>query len=249
MITFQTISDLHLDQLKYPYMNMIEKIIKPCCSIIVLGGDICFIENIDKHYQFFEYISQNFEYVVYVPGNHEFYNNNGKTIEELETYIEFFLKKYTNIYYLNNRSMIIEDILFTGSCLWCNPILQDPPPWFHINIKKDEIRDLYIKSINYLNKVSKLKGNKKHVLITHYPPIRLRSYYDCKEYENFFENSSKYKKYEEYYENNNIILEFSPDLWIFGHTHMNFDKYIDGTRYISNQRKDKKYCKNFLIDI
>lgn len=249
MITFQIISDLHLDQLKYNYMNIIDKLIKPSCPILVLGGDICFIETIDKHIKFFEHVSDNFEYVIYVPGNHEFYNNEGKTVEELEKTLEIFLKKYSNIYYLNNKSMIIEGVLFTGSCLWCNPIYEEPPPWFHINIKKENIQNMYNKSLNYLKKVSKLKSNKKHVLITHYPPISLKKYYlETDEAE--FLNSPKYKKYEEYYENKDIVLDYSPDIWIYGHTHNNFDKYIDGTRYISNQRKDKKYSKNcFLVDI
>lgn len=250
---FQIISDLHLDQLKYPYrLSTIEKMIYPKSPILVLAGDICHIEKIENHTVFFDYISESFEYVIYIPGNHEFYGKE-KGIEQLEKIIDsFFTQRYKNIYYLNNRSIIIENVIFTGSCLWCNPIVQDPPPWFRANLTKEELGEMYEKSVSYLEKVSSLKNGKKHVIITHYPPIHTKNYYMNmnKDIENdilyLFENSSKYKKYEEYYQNKDITLQYSPDLWIFGHTHMNFDKYIGETRYLSNQKKDKKCYKNFF---
>lgn len=234
MVCFQYASDLHLDQLTE---YRVEDFIMPKGDILILAGDICHIETISKHSKFFEYISLYFHYVLYIPGNHEFYNNSNLKVDEMETYIKKFLLKYKNIFYLNNTSVIIENILFTGSCLWCNPKCE-PPNWFSISLTKNEIHELYVKSINYLNSIADSNKNKlKHVIITHYPSLQQ------------IIKRSKYKKYEDYYQNKDIFLNYSPAVWIFGHIHKNFSIYKNNTLYLSNQRKDTTYHKNLVIDM
>lgn len=231
----QIASDLHLDQMKN--LGDYKKIICPKSDVLVLAGDVCHIENIHIFSTFFQYINDNFHYVIYVPGNHEFYNKKSLRISDMSETIQNFLSNYKNIIYLNNRSVLIEDILFSGSCLWCCPSI-NPPPWFDINIDKDEINKMHKESIKYLNKVSSIKHN-KHLIITHYPPIPI----------NNIKYSEKKDKYKEYYTNKNIWLEYSPKYWIFGHTHNNFYQEINDTIYISNQRKDKIYKNDFTINL
>lgn len=236
MVRFQYVSDLHLDQLN-EYLPT--DFITPKGDILILAGDICHIETISKHSNFFEYSSLYFHYVLYIPGNHEFYNNNNWKIDEMEQYMKNFLSKYKNIFYLNNASVIIENILFTGSCLWCEPKCE-PPAWFSITIDKNEIKDMYNKSINYLNNVTDFNKNRlKHIIITHYPSLQ----------QELKMKRLKYKKYEDYYQNNKILLNYPPCVWIFGHTHKNLSAYSNRTLYLSNQRKDPTYHKNFVITI
>jgi len=233
MNTVQVVSDLHLDQLESYRIN---ELIVPKSEILILGGDICHFSLIHNHEHFFNYISLHFQYVLYIPGNHEFYNKGNHTLKDIEKFARNYFKKYKNIIYLNNESIFIEDILFTGSCLWCKPEL-DPPIWFMIDITKDEIHELYDSSIAYLEKISKL-CYPKHVVITHYPPI--------------FIEKTKYRKcgkYDDYYQNSTITLPHSPRFWIFGHIHENMAKEYNKTIYLSNQRKDKNYSNTFTFRI
>lgn len=238
-MNIQVASDLHLDQIKSFESFDYKRLITPISNILVLAGDICHIENVYSYSNFFKYINDNFQYVIYIPGNHEFYNKKQILISTLNKLMEDFIKSqgYTNIIYLNNKSVLIDDILFTGSCLWCNPSI-NPPSWFHINIDKNEIIKMHKDSVNYLNKVSSI-NHPKHVIITHYPPIYIE-----------LRSKNEYKDlYKEYYVNNNIFLESSPKYWIFGHTHKNFNNIINDTIYISNQRKDKTYKNTFTISL
>lgn len=233
-IRIQYASDLHLDQL--PSYKMSD-LIQPKGDVLILGGDICHIVNIYNHSSFFRYVSVNFQYVIYVPGNHEFYSDI-YSMKELEMIVKKFVATFTNVFYLDNSSIFIEDVLFTGSCLWCNPE-NEPPEWFSIDITKDEISDMYNNSVAYLNKISSL-NYPKHVMITHYPPIYMefkkrknRSYHD--------------HRYDDYYQNETIQLDNQPSVWIFGHTHENMYNRVKDTMYISNQRKDKSYNKEAIL--
>jgi predicted phosphohydrolase len=225
MINIQYSSDLHLDQLT-SYNS--EELIVPKASILIMGGDICHISKMYRHKAFFQYVSKSFQYVLYIPGNHEFYTEIS-SIQELEVMAKDFLKGYPNIIYLNNASVFIEDILFTGSCLWCQPV-NEPPTWFHIDITADEIKDMYQTSVEYLEKISSIH-HPKHIMITHYPPLPLE----------LKKRTGIKSKYNDYYQNSYISLPHPPMIWIFGHVHENVYIKKDSTLYLSNQRKDKRY--------
>ena len=231
--SIQYASDLHLDQLSsYHAPSLIE----PKADVLILGGDICHIQYIYKHIPFFQFVSTNFQYVLYIPGNHEFYSNMYSKIELTKIAKKYF-HSFENVFYLDNSSIMIEDVLFSGSCLWCNP-QNEPPSWFSIDIKRDEIAELYEESVNYLKKVSSL-NHPKHVIITHYPPIHM----ELKK-----RKSRNYdRKYDEYYQNKTIYLPHPPFSWIFGHTHENVCVKLNNTNYLSNQRKDKMYNKSAVF--
>jgi predicted phosphohydrolase len=238
----QISSDLHLDQLKgfnsYTLFDY-KKLIYPEGDILILAGDVCRIEDLKKYEKFFKYLNNNFHYIIYIPGNHEFYNKKSMNIEEMTEIMKIFLENndYKNFIYLDNRSVLVEDILFTGSCLWCHPHI-DPPSWFNIDISKEEICKMNKESINYLEKISSV-NHKNHIIITHYPPLQLDLKFDY----------SKKDQYRDYYINKNILLNSPPKYWIFGHTHNNFKKEINSTTYLSNQRKDKTYKNNLFISL
>lgn len=224
-IPLQYTSDLHLDDLETYCPS---EMVRPVADILVMAGDICRIETIEAHHAFFKWVNQSFQYVLYVPGNHEFYSES-KTVRALEEELSDFLTSFPNIIYLNNSSIVIQGILFTGSCLWCYP-RHDPPEWFLAKLTKQDIRDMHQEALSYLYDVSNIR-HPRHVMITHYPPLHI-----------IRDGKKRYpSKYDDYYQNHTIQLRFPPVVWIFGHNHMNHLSKMSGTLYVANQRKGKLY--------
>lgn len=238
-MNIQICSDLHLDQIKnFNNFNNVKfkELIVPKGDILIIAGDLCHASTLNNYINFFSFLSENFQYIIYVPGNHEYYNNESNSLEEMDEMIILFLKQFENFIFLNNKSVLIENYLFTGSCLWCEPDV-DPPPWFKINMKKEDIKNYYNKSVEYLNNVSSFKP-KNHIIITHYPPLYI---------DNLEKKYEKGDKYEKYYKNKDLNLLSNPKYWIYGHNHKNNIKNMNNTYYLSNQRKDKSYNNSYTI--
>lgn len=214
----QYISDLHLDKVDGSINN--ENYVKPVGDILVLDGDVCHTVNMYKFKNFFDYISKSFIYVLYVPGNHEYYNDLGKTIDEITSMMENFLIQYNNIILLNNKSIIINDVLFIGSCYWEQKEKIDF--WIRINTTVQEINKINDDSKEFIiNTLKSNNGKLKTVIITHYPPI------------SYFEGKSWCNKRVP-----NDPREYSTlfNVWINGHTHRNHIHYENNVLYLANQK-------------
>jgi len=119
---FQLISDIHLE--RYDELPIIETFLIPSAPNLVLAGDICFI--LHKNYvPFFEKISNMFDNIYYVFGNHEYYINKnnggieGHTFDTLEELAFQKLKHLKNVFIMNNKSIVIDDLVIIGTPLWC----------------------------------------------------------------------------------------------------------------------------------
>ena len=236
-IKLQIVSDIHLDQIKL-YSN--ERLVYPDGDILVLGGDICHISTVEKHRFFFRYLSENFQYIIYVPGNHEFYNDDGTSLEESERIIKKFLKTFDNFIYLNDESVVIENLLITGSCFWNEP--ETLHSWFKINIDSKKVCEMHQKSVKYLESIESFKnyGLYKHIIITHYPP------------KNVLEKIFIFSDQEQSKCENNLNICGDQEIlkvWVSGHTHQNFSFFENDTLYLSNQRKGSNYSNSVLLKI
>ena len=205
-------SDIHLeffdngDFPKYPRTN----------HILVLAGDIG-NPRFKSLSNFLEYCSRTWETVLYVPGNHEYYGPS-KTIEEADADIIGLIKPFENIYYLNNKSVVINGIKYVGSTYWSKPI-----DWLGLN----DFRNIHTgkqasgrRSRITLNEMWKLhdrdlafiEAENGDVIITHFPPIKCLAKYDD----------------QGYFANNTDMSRFrNVKTWISGHTHTSHD-FIEG---------------------
>jgi len=115
-------SDLHLEFGTLEIRNDVN------ADVLVLSGDIMVAEDIRKsasegshryimtsiYKDFFDLVCSEFKNVVYVAGNHEFYG--GKWVQVVET-LRKFAEDYTNLHYLENDTVRIDDVTFIGATL------------------------------------------------------------------------------------------------------------------------------------
>lgn len=203
--------------------------------------------------------------VIYVPGNHEYYKGVYQSV----------LKKMraaaigTNVHLLNNGEVVIDGVQFIGSTLWTDFNLCDTKSTsalfaiekmhdYHVirfnqggRFRKLTVGDtvrLHGEAILFLKQqlATSKTNNQDVVVISHHAPTAQSV-------------MSEYKadKLSPAYASNldAILHEFSPQLWIHGHTHYDVDYQVGKTRVLSNQRgyvpeeRVKTFNENFLIEI
>lgn len=189
---------------------------------------------------------------ILVLGNHDYYGNSMSFIHNFWTCVNMH-----RFHFLQNDSVIINDIMFYGTTLWtdmnkANPnllkIAQVCLTDYHDNIK---IYSRYLKPVDtlYLHKCYKENMEKqlenasqKVVMITHHLPIT-----DC---------------IHEKYKNNELNLAYActdiqPNenvlLWVHGHTHSSNDFIKNKTRYVCNPRgkcrENSEYKNDYIIEL
>lgn len=231
---FQIFSDIHTEL--YNKWPRIQKL----ADNLILVGDIGIINDSNIFNEFMKYCSETWTHVYYVPGNHEFYQYNENNILTFDELIQRY-KNISNIY--NNIHVLIDDFIeldentnIYGSIFFTKPELVF---MFFINdykmiyMEKDKninwsfMLKIYKEQQNKFKQYLENNKHKKHIIITHYPPIR-NNVSDPK-YNNKKPNLSTYFSHD--------ITSFDENItsWIYGHTHYNNDQVINNIRFISNQ--------------
>ena len=250
MLSFQIASDLHIEFNDNENIDPLNYII-PIAEIMILAGDIGSLYKINQLHNFITKLAVYFKYVIYVPGNNEYYmqkNYNVKTMKQLKNTMNYIKNTISNLYILNNNSIIIDDICIVGTTLWSKPNYPIPP--FIVRIHDINTRiynNNHTEAVKYIKYMIKYSKNHKYKLlvVTHYPPT----------YKILTENHNRRKFVSLYASNLDYLLEKNGiHTWIYGHTHKNYDIMINNCRLVSNQKgkiKDKitDYSNNFTIQI
>jgi len=204
----QYISDLHENYV----------FVKPIADFIAVIGDITSPFNPDYE-KYLHYLSHNFRAVFVVMGNHEYYYT---IFKNAESKMQDICNKFTNVFLLNNKSVLVNGILIVGSTLWSD-INKDSFNYLNCKdfIKMDDrkkmtIRDYLQKhkeSVNFIEE--EVKKGYPTVILTHYAPLnemngnRIHSPYSS----GFSTDLS--------YINNETYKLYGADIraWLSGHTH------------------------------
>lgn len=220
-------SDLHIDINTISDIEIMQKLNLYNIDVLILAGDTASYPNnlnfADKISQFYPNIK-----IIEVGGNHLYY----AFLEMI--HINNACKKHhednPNYYFLENDSVILDNIKFIGANLWtdlgktednikaCTQALRDfntipvrdkSDVGFHI-FKAEDCIKFHNKSKRYIKKeVEATPDNMNCIVITHHAPFM--QYYKDEVSHAFCTDLTKY------------IANFNkaPRAWIFGHTHIN----------------------------
>ena len=234
MLTIQYCSDLHLEfpeNEKYIRENPIS--IK--CDTLILAGDIMlFKDSFEKHW-FLDYVSDNFRQVFWIPGNHEYYAGADLAIEG------FYLneKIRTNVHLVNNRVVSYKGTDLIFSTLWSHiadenaAITAKSVNDFNLilyngkRLTVQKYNELHQHSIEFIGAaIRKSEAEEKIIISHHVPSLKLMNPI----YNNSNINGAFVTSLED------LIKKWSPDCWIFGHSHYNCGEIqIGKTKMMTNQ--------------
>ena len=223
-------SDLHLEFIKPNKINeFIARIPSGLDEVCVCAGDIG--NPLNSNYDIFiNYLSKNFKKTFIITGNHEYYQKE-KSIEEIDSFLTEYFKKYNNISFLNNKCECYENYCFIGTTLWSQ-----------ITDNDYKINDVYnIPNFDYIqyNKLNKintdflentLKNNNNCIIITHHIPSLSLIHNKYKTITMMPYNQWFYCNLDEFIETNKDKIK----CWIYGHTHMEGFNKIHNIPFICN---------------
>ncbi len=234
------ISDLHLEHEENKHY-LSENLPPTDADILVLAGDITYIERIDNDFEkiLFKYFSDNFEKVFYLPGNTEFHG-----LSNLKNYASVVNEKiHSNFFLVNNQSMEIGSLKLIFTTLWTqirpgnmmtiSKSIQD----FQMIDYGDQVFDPIInnelnqRAVNFIDKELAF-SDKTNIVITHHAPSQ-----HCAndEYDSTSLGDAFFNDLDDMIQNSNIAY------WLYGHTHFNKEIMIGETIIISNQLGLAKY--------
>lgn len=217
-------------------------------TVLILAGDI----DVGYHAPAYaDALGPQFKAVILVLGNHDLWGEN----------IDLFYNKAKakiendNVYLLQNDKVTIDDTEFLGTTLWTDINHGDPfDTWNAPNVMRNDFRKIRcganygrLRSVTWLaeNHTARrflkenIDGYRKQVVVTHHAPDMA-----CAEGNLCAGNGG-----DVYYYNTGMQdMICDAGLWIFGHTHHRFDKYLGDTRVVSNPRGYQSRRTNALVD-
>ena len=184
--------------------------------------------------------------VIYIAGNHEYYGGDMiNTLNELRVQTKLY-----NINFLENDTLVINDVRFLGTTLWTDfdnknkEIMQyasmnmNDYNYIGLNgyvLTPEDIFNIHLKSKEWLLNELGNSFNGKTVVVTHHAPTTeswhgeldsMYLYNYCNGFDELFER-------------------FDIDLWIHGHIHSSSDYNINNSRVVCNPRG---YCDHQSVD-
>lgn len=226
----QIASDLHLE-LEWNTRHFEQCPLIPSADILVLAGDIMFLDDGFAEHHFWDRVSKDFKQVYFLPGNHEYYN--GTDVSNNITGLEI----RHNVHLLNNDSVEVDENLIVFTTLWSNipahlscPMLSKASDFRYILYKGDT---LSIESYNELNEEALLflksqlsRPIRNKIIVSHHVPLlellpaRLHGSWGVSLYSNRLDG---------------ILRDNDIHTWVYGHSHYpHDDSTIYGTRFCTN---------------
>jgi len=251
-------SDLHLE------FGDIELHNTESADVLILSGDILIAEDLhdcpevtvntevlsnkqvraQRFRNFLRRCADRFPHVIYIAGNHEFYH--GKFPGSLQD-LRNECARFSNLYFIENDCLTIDDVTFVGCTLWTDMNKGDPTTQHAVANMMNDYRlirhndlgytklrpahtaEQHRRSVQYIQTVIEENFDRKCVVVGHMAPSFLSIH---EQYKNNKDINGAYAS-----DLSEFILDHPQvKLWTHGHTHHNFDYMIGTCRIICNPR-------------
>jgi predicted phosphohydrolase len=229
----QFCSDLHLEfpeNAAFLKANPLEVL----GEVLIIAGDLVPFSQLDEHLTLIELMCKPFQQVYWLPGNHEYYYYNIQ--QRSGTLQEQILPNLTLI---NNQSVSIKNVELIFSTLWTHisPLkavnIQHKLSDFYV-IKNgaalldvDHYNHLHLQSLQFIKNALENSQEKTQVVISHHCPT---FHHYPPQYAGSPINEAFAVELEE------MILDYQPKHWIYGHTHINTPSFkLHNTQLYTNQ--------------
>ena len=270
------ISDLHLDRFDTHGIEPLQPLYsspnpeyRSWCRVLALVGDICspFHPNF---YPFMKKVSKNYDFVLYVPGNHEYHANpfpelplwafpEMRTMQNINDVInDYITTHFSNVLFMDNRSIIINGYNFIGSTLWSkittqiDHIRKTVPDYQRIYTEEgvlltpNDTNRFHMRAVDFIQK-ELLNSSIPAVILTHHSPLLY-----SKTTPVVRKNDRKSKNSQAFTTDLSSLIKPPVIFWGFGHTHhsTNF-VHNSATMYSNplgyyNQFTDAKLAKKYM---
>ena len=227
-----TYSDLHLE---FGHGWVLPDVVD--ADVLVLAGDVITFKNAEP---FLDLLKGWEKPVLYVAGNHEYYTN-----EPMKHGEGAFIKAIADlphVHFLRDQSVSINGVHFFGGTMWTDFSGENPLAMQHAQQNMNDFRIIRnedhsaFRPENSLILHERFKKNLlawfneglsgARIVISHHAPcINPNSQYKSSLLQPAFNSLDMIE----------IIEQYQPDYWIYGHTHECDDQTIGKTRIISNQ--------------
>lgn len=228
-----TFSDLHLEfgiDFTVPEDSL--------ADVMILAGDIITFCDYAPLSRFLESWHKP---VIFVAGNHEYYTNTTMQ-DEAGKFQQWLVTAHPNVHFLEDQPITIDGVHFFGGTMWTDFLGGSEKVMLEARAQMNDFRLIRISghislTPHYTTKLhdqfveklmdwfkSPLQG--KRVVVTHHAPvINPVTKYAGSLLAPAFNSTDMI----------DVIAQYQPDLWIYGHTHECDDHYRGKTRIISNQ--------------
>lgn len=234
-------SDLHIEGYRLPAGFCEEQ----DYDVLVLAGDIVSANTISRLSDIKEAVQD--KPVIYIPGNHEYYRGD---IRSVDLSLADECNKHGFIF-AKNKVIRVQGTYFICAVGWSD--LESFPEFTMVEKMQDinmindfrVIREHTVEKmvelakadkrfiINSLEMIKEVDPRSKRVIVTHFAPTDAHGNerFEASPISSYFSNA-----WEE------IMYEYEPDLWIYGHTHGSVETPVYRTRVICNQRGYGNEC-------
>ena len=223
----QYVSDIHLEHRTFDKGTV--PLIQPVSdnAYLALCGDIGnpFLPNYEE---FLSIHAKLYEKIIIIAGNHEYFHH---TLQETHDQIRILIKKYQNITYLNQESIIIGQTKFLGCTLWSDvsnireeaqSFMNDYKKIFYNSnqlLEPENTIELHNQTKEWLKREIDHEGDV--IVLTHHPATfgmlpMLDMYSPC------------------YGSNCEDLIKKPVKYWISGHTHACLTHVVDDVTCLSN---------------